>query len=584
MTFDSLMLRSVTAAIQARLLGRKIEDIAQPAFDEVWFGFGRRRDSPGLVLSSSPEFGRVHLSQQPPSNPPTPPPFCSALRRHLRGAVLRQARQESFDRIVRLEFDHCEGYGEECRRAFVAEIMGRHANMVLLDDQEIILACAKHVTISVNRYREILPGLRYVAPPAGDRLDPESPAAEQAAAEADAEPGLDLSSWLRHRLMGMSPVLAEEVLWRAARAAGPTQEPSAALALAQMRAVLAAGSDPGAPAWLCWAPGQAPPAPPHLAYPVALISRAADHAEEAPERLSAAVEELVARQRENAGLERVRGHLSAEIRAVQERLRRTREKCEQSLAEAAHGERWKRQGELLLAHAAQLSDGIAEAVVTDYFDATLPQVAIELDPTLSIIQNAERLFEQYKRARRAEESLRPRLASLERNLARLAEAAASAQTADQEELAAIAGSLQRRKLIAAPRKAGAGRKAAERPPYRTTTSRDGVPVFYGRNARENDAVLRAAAPSDWWFHARNRPGGHVIVRSAGEPDQVPRSTLLEAAALAASLTGVGGLDDVEVDYTQRRHVTRRRDAGPGQVTYVNFKTMLVAAPGGRTER
>ena len=581
MTFDTLMLGAVVAEVDRQVVGRRMDDVLQPAFDEVILVFGRRREAQRLVISSSPEFGRIHFTHGAEPSPPTPPPFCSALRRHLRSAVLRSARQVAFDRVLRLEFDHCQGYGAECRRTFVAEIMGRHANMALLDEGGTILSCAKHVTIKVNRYRETLPGIPYIPPPAGDRIDPLDPDSMEVAAKADAEPELDLEDWLRRRVMGMSPVLVEELLWRLSTSGA---SPSAQAAIAELRALIDESRTPGASAWLYW-PSQRPsPAPPQLAYPVPLRHRTESVVEERPEGLSAALDELVRCQREGAELARMRERLLAEARRAHKRLQQTRSKCQASMAEAAEWETWKRQGELLMAHAGQLSDGIAEASLTDYFEPDQPLVTIELDPTVSIAENAQRLFERHKRGRRAVERLEKRLRSLDRKIARLNAAEGTAEFADRDGLDDIAAALRKRKLIAAERAPTTRRRPAERTPWRSTTSRDGLTILYGRNERENDAVLREAAPSDWWLHARNRAGGHVIVRCEAAPDKVPRSALVEAAALAASLISGGGSDAIEVDYAQRKYVTRRRGAGPGQVTYTDFKTILVAPPDSRSDR
>ena len=173
MFFDAAMLARATGEISRKLLETKVRDPAQLRHDEVVLAFGRG----SLLLSSSPEFGRVCLAS-PPEGRVQPQPFGLALRKHLRGARLRSATQPGFDRVLRLEFEECQGFGPESRRCLVVEIMGKHGNMMLLDEDETIVSCAKHVPARMNRYRQIMEGEPYVPPPDFGKLDPRELTAE----------------------------------------------------------------------------------------------------------------------------------------------------------------------------------------------------------------------------------------------------------------------------------------------------------------------------------------------------------------------------------------------------------------------
>jgi len=245
--------------------------------------------------------------------------------------------------------------------------------------------------------------------------------------------------------------------------------------------------------------------------------------------------------------------LEKEERALLKRLddhRKNLSRREQATAK-------KRLAELLLAYAHQVPLG-AEAVELPDFETGEP-VRISLDPGKTPVENAEALFQSARKDEAAARRAEALLARTEANLKRVRSEIESLKRASPEEL--------RRRL----------RAQRARPPkiglhYR---SPGGLEVWVGRNARENEALLRLARPDDLWFHAQGLPGSHVILRTGGKP--APLSDLLFAAQLAAYHSRARGEKNAPVDYTRRKHVRRVRKAPAGTVTYSQAKTLFVDA-------
>ena len=96
----------------------------------------------------------------------------------------------------------------------------------------------------------------------------------------------------------------------------------------------------------------------------------------------------------------------------------------------------------------------------------------------------------------------------------------------------------------------------------------------GRNNRQNDKLtLKTALPNDMWLHTQNIPGSHVIIRADGQ--DIPDSTIVEAAQLAATCSKGRSGTKIPVDYTLARYVKKPNGAKPGMVIFVNNKTILV---------
>lgn len=573
MVFDSLMLARIAADVRRLAVGARVERVFLPAGDEVALDLRRKLPRPQLVVSWSAQFGRAHLAGTAEPRPDLHLPIGDVLRKHLRGATLTDARQVGFDRLLRVEFANCGGMGPQSRATLVAEIMGRHANIILLDPQGSIIACAKHVTAAVNRYRETLPGLEYVPPPDFGRLDPHGATAEALEGMAAQAPDASLRNILRKGLMGAGDVFLDELIARAeVDGAGPPQD-AWAERVAGVLAEMLGEAEAAGPTWVYMGGGES------FAYPLALVSRP-DLAREEAEDLSEAVEALVAAQRQRRRLDERRERLGGFARRALKRAAATEQARRRTLASAEEADDLRRRGELILANLHAIEQGKARVTVTDYYDPAQPAVEIELDPHHSPQDNAKALFERYKRARRIQKRVPPllRQAVMQREylegLLDQLEAAETEQELDELERELDAGGYIGRQA----RRRDKPRPVPAGEPRRTASS-DGLAILYGTTGTQNDALVRMADGDDIWLHVREGPGGHVLIRTGGRPDAVPEATLREAAAIAAAHSRQRRDTRVEVAYTLAKHVRKPRGAPPGFVTYSEASTLVVAPRG-----
>jgi predicted ribosome quality control (RQC) complex YloA/Tae2 family protein len=188
---------------------------------------------------------------------------------------------------------------------------------------------------------------------------------------------------------------------------------------------------------------------------------------------------------------------------------------------------------------------------------------------------AQALFQRYKRARRILERVPPLLAQAEQEREYLQGVQQQVLTAEtQQELDELEEELERGGYLREPARRQAKSPRGTAQPRRAVSS-DGYVILYGKTGAQNDALLRMASPEDLWFHVKDGPGGHVLVRTSGKGDEVPRRTLLEAAARAAGLSQWRKDHNVEVNYTRAKHVHKPKGARPGFVTYTHFQTLTV---------
>jgi predicted ribosome quality control (RQC) complex YloA/Tae2 family protein len=378
----------------------------------------------------------------------------------------------------------------------------------------------------------------------------------------------DVPAWqlLVDRLAGVSPLWAREVIFRAS---DEPEAPAYELAASHVHIVLGrmiAGFLEGQ--WEpCLVPGKA-----FAAYELRHLGEF-----ERVASMSAAMAAYfgapVGEQAYDAGKDTVRVQLDEAL----DRARRKREAMARQVEEQANVELLRKQGELVLAYASVIAQEQTE--LRAQYDVDGPTLTIPLDPTLTALQNAQRYFDRYEKAKRAAADVPRLMVMAEHEVAYLEQLAIDLVMAENwPEIDAVREALQDGGYWRGPKTRG---PAGGKPGPRRVVAADGTVILIGRNAAQNHRlVTEGGSPEDLWLHARGLPGSHVMVRSGGRA--IPPEVIRQAAELAAYYSA--GRDDtsVEVDVTERRYVRPIRGGKPGMVTYRNEHTLAVNPRGDKS--
>jgi len=271
----------------------------------------------------------------------------------------------------------------------------------------------------------------------------------------------------------------------------------------------------------------------------------------------------------------LRRQLASAVRKASARTERRRAAVALDIAAAEQGEDLRAAGELLLANKHRIEKGQEHAELPG-FDGKA--VTITLDPSRSPVENAERYFRRYKKAKAGLAILRERHAETLGEVAFLDAVQEDLMAASgREDLLAVRSQMIQRGYISDPAGKAAGRVAAA-PPYRAI-EHEGWKIVVGKSAAGNDHITtKLARPDDLWLHAEGMPGSHVLVRNPGKRD-VPESVLRKAASLAAYYSKGRNSSKVAVAYTSAKFVKKPRGAAPGTVTLAERRTLMaVPAP------
>lgn len=589
MSFDALALAALRQELTGLLVGGRVQRIVRVS--ELALGLelyaGERHQ---LLLSAETAAPQIRVvSHKLRRGEEKPSPLSLLLHKYVEGARLVEIIQPELERVLILSFG-----GQHGATRLVCELMGNLSNLVLVDADGRIMEAAKRVPGSVNRYREVLPRRPYVPPPPQDKLHPLQASPEALLAQIMALEG-PLYRRVAQAVAGVSPLLAREVVFRATGEASPAGDMDPALA---QRLLVALGVLWGLPASGAWQPSVGYREAQGEQEPTALTPTARTPGAFAPYELTHWPE------REShptllAAIERVLGQPSAEaVRAPapsldgyeRARLRLTRlitqqiERREHRLASMREGlvspeelEALQFEASAILAIAWRIEPGQREvlatrAEVTGEAGARADEVVrIALDPELSPSENAQALFEQYRKRQAALAQVPELIAATELEIATLRQMATDAALAsDRAQLDEVEAALREAGYLRSRRKA---MPAASAGPIMLTAP-DGLQLLVGRNSRQNaEVTFRRAAPDDRWLHAHGVPGSHVVIR-CGERE-VSAATLALAARLAAYYSAARSEARVQVDHVARKHVRPIPGAGPGMVTYRNESAIVV---------
>lgn len=583
--FDALSIAAVADELSSSLVRGRIQRVQHVDKLTVAVEVYARGQRGWLTLSADNQDARITLdSERPPSDVDLISPLLLLLRKYVRGARVLAVHQPRFERIIRFTVamatyeDDDDGDGDVDLQIhdLVLEIMGRHSNLILVDESGRIRDSVKRVTPAMSRVRRVLPGNAYTPPPPQEKLNPlqAGPTEVIAAAEGNSQ---RLDRWLVATFLGLSPVMATEVLYRSGLS---RQDKPETVTVARCEAILRhlrelySSLDTGE-----WAPrvylldGGAT----FSAVPLRHLEDREDVETQCPPSIMEAIN--LARgygATGDAADDRHaprRDRLVAEIEEARRRLLRRQQALERQRDQGSSPDELRTSGEMIYAYLWMIEPGMTELVTPE-------GLAIELDPDLSPNDNAQEYFERYRKARSAADEI-PKL--LDETLGRLAYLDQLKVTADQaetydeiesvrQEWQEFAGSISG--VGSASRPGGSKPSSSARRPRRYDLD-SGAIVWIGKTGRQNDAVtFDIGSQDDLWLHARDMPGAHVILRPA-PGSEATEADIEQAAALAAYYSSGRNSAYVPIDVTERRHVRKIRGSGPGMVTYRNEYTIDV---------
>lgn len=553
MPFDGIVTRAVTNELQQALIGGRIDKIYEPTDSELVLTIRNNRQNHTLLISIHPSYARIHITEEEFMNPAEPPMFCMTLRKHLIGARIERIEQLELERIITIEARGRDEIGDDSFHQLMIEIMGRHSNVILIEkDTERIVQAMKNVPPSVNRYRTILPGADYILPPSQNKLNPLEASADTVVKKLDFNAG-KIDRQIVGHVVGFSPFIAKELVERTKLGSQADYKKQ----FSEMQQEIIENKY----------------------VPAIYENRREDFHVLAinylpvKEEFSTVSELLDSFFANKAERDRIVQRVRDLTRLVTNELNKNKRKLKihaDTLKSAKRAERYQKYGELLTANMHLVERGMDAITVIDYYDEDGAEITIPLQEDLTPSENAQRLFNRYRKLLTAKKRALYENRKTKAEIAYLESILQQLEQAREEDVEEIRTELQE-EGYQRQRNTRRRRKKAKPQPEQFTAS-DGTTIYVGRNNNQNEYVThRLAHREDIWLHTLDIPGSHVVIKASDPSEQ----TLLEAAQLAAYYSQARQSESVPVDYTKVKHVRKPRGGKPGFVTYTDQKTLFI---------
>ncbi|MCL2370436.1 MAG: NFACT family protein [Firmicutes bacterium] len=546
---DALNYMALVGELDSQLIGGRINKITMPAKDMVILLISNNRTTCSLLLSVSPQNPRLHLTNAQYSGLPASPAFLTHLRKHISGAIINRIQQIPFERVITFDLIAKTELGHTFPLSLIIEIAGTKSNIILVDQDNKITDCIKHISLDTAPQRPLLPRMTYVPPPPQSKISPDNKIAIAKCTDIYKEVfGLDKVTIKEAISKGNPADSLQQLIYQ-------TKSPKPCVVL----------DSNDNPIGFCFVPYS------HLSLdsklqPADSLSKAMD----TYYSVSAEVNPVAAKA---TVIKRSLDTLAAKLN---KKLSAYRQQYKDSL----NFEDDRIKGELITSNIYRIKSDMLEVEVDNYYCPHNSTIKITLNPRLTPAQNAAVYYKRFSKKKRAAEQAKlletetlEQLDSIQTALFDLTSCTTIDDLADVYSIFAKETKQSATKKSPIPKKGGGTNKQTTlSAPIKTII--DGYTVFVGKNSTQNDRITRAAAPNDIWLHAQKIHGSHIII-SNPDKKNISLDTIKKAASLAAYYSKGRDSGSVPVDYTLIRYVSRPKGSPLGKVIYTNQNTISV---------
>lgn len=506
----------------------KINKITQPSNHEFMLHcFAGKKMN--MFISTHPVFSRVQWTKEKPTAHLDQTHLLTLMRKHLEGGIITQISQYGYDRVIEIHIEHRDNMGVIRPYRLIVELLGKYANIIIVNDENIIIDALKRISPFENTSRAIVSGGLYEYPPQFDKKS----FLELATYQSDEA--------LKNQFNGISPLLEREIMFRL-----KSQEPHEIISLlTESKTVYLYEHD----------------------FHIIELTHLNQSYKEMP-----IMEGLDAYFRDLQQKDRIKAHTGDLLKLIKRELKRSRAKLPKLYDDydnAQDSDHLREKGDLLFAFASALPNGHHEITIQD-FEGN--DVTIDLDPRFTGKDNARRYFKRYQKAKTSLHYLEEQIEKTEARIHYFEQLQTQAEQATVEDAQEISDELISHGIINQKRLRKQTLKKKKKPNYLTINYDEDTTIFVGKNNLQNDYLtFKLARKEDMWFHAANTFGAHVIIKTP-ELDE-PKIRL--CAHLAAYYSKARHGSSVEVYYTQAKNIKKIPGANPGLVSLSTQKSIFI---------
>ena len=534
MAYDGIMMSRVVENLQSQLERGRINKIYQISQYELLFHMRSQSSNMKLLMSIHPMYARLQLTSLSFPTPPSPNAFTMLLRKHLEGAYLESVKQIQLDRIVDMTFIGTNELKDTVKYHIYIEIMGKHSNIILCNQDKKILDCLKRITPNINSERFVQPGAMYQLPPMNqNKVDPFT---------SDFIENNNLTKIYQ----GMSPILSKEILYRHDNGIDFKEimdeiKNSDTLYISRVDEKEYFHLIPLT----------------HLnqqAQSYSLFDGLDKHFNLIDQK------ERIKQQTSNL-LKFINNEYQKNVTKLA--------KLESTLEDSNNSDEYRIIGDLLYSNLHLLKKGMRHVELDNYYDGS--KIMVDLDEKLDPKSNAQKYYNKYQKAKNSINVLHEQIDLTKKEIEYFDTLLTLMDNASYYDALEIKEELENLGYLKKKKKTNTIRKN-KKPSFETYYTKDGIEICIGKNNLQNDYLtFKHAHRYDTWFHVKDMPGSHVVVKG----DQLDEYTIRLASNIAAYYSKGKNSSSVPVNYTLIKTLKKPHGAKPGQVILDNYKTIYI---------
>ena len=565
MALDGIYLYSLVNNLKNSIIDSKIDKINQPEKDEIILTIRKDRKNIKLLISASPKFARIHLTNNVKQNTIVAPMYLMVLRKYILGGRIIDLIQKDNDRILIMKIENRDELGFDSTYSLIIEIMGRHSNITLVRDRDNkVMESIKHITPNINSYRVLYPGVEYVYPPISNKLDPFSCTYENLNSFiTNNSIALDKDFYF-NCFTGISKLLSNELYYSITKEhSSPTRNEiyenlkNFTNNISENPSFTIFSDNEGyLKDYYCT----------HLSYSYA------NYKTTNYDDPNILMDTFYSKKDKQDRLQNKSTDLQRLINTNIDRCNKKSNILKETLKECEKKDDYKIKGDLLTSYIYSIKKGDNECTLLNFYNENEEEyIKISLDKTKTPSENIQRYYKKYNKLKASEEHAILELEKNNNEVEYLNSVLTNILNVESyDEIDEIKNELIETGYIRYKKK-DKQKKAKISKPHHFTSS-DNIDIYVGKNNIQNDYLsLKFANKNFLWLHAKDIPGSHVIVCAFDVPDK----TLEEAAIIAGFYSKGKNNNKLSVDYTKVKELKKPNGSKPGMVIYHKNNTIVI---------
>ncbi|WP_315066847.1 NFACT RNA binding domain-containing protein [uncultured Clostridium sp.] len=566
MALDGIYLYSLINDLEKSILNSKIDKINQPEKDEIILTLRKDRKNLKLLISSSPRFARIHLTNSIKENPIKAPMYLMVLRKYILGGRITKLTQKDNDRILIMEIENRDELGFDSVYSLIIEIMGRHSNITLVRNRDNkVMESIKHITPDINSYRVLYPGVNFVYPPASTKLNPFSTTFEELNSFVNKNPIIFDDKFYFNCFTGISKLLSTDLFYKIVKY---NTSPTIQEIYDAFKKLVTNLNENISYNIYTTKTGIVKDF-----YSLKLNSLEEDFLSIPYGDPNTLMDAFYEKKDKQDRLQNKSTDLQKLLHTNIERCNKKLRILNETLRECAEKDSFKIKGDLLTSYIYTIKKGDTECTLLNFYNETEEEyIKIPLNSTKTPSENVQYYYKRYNKLKTSEEYAKLQLEKNSEEIAYLNSVLTNIVNAESyNEIDDIKNELIETGYVRY-RKNGKNSKQNKASKPHHFISSDGIDIYVGKNNLQNDYLsLKFANKNHLWLHAKDIPGSHVIVCSF----EVPDKTLEEAAIIAGFYSKGKNSSKLSVDYTKVKELKKPNGAKPGMVIYHTNKTLII---------